>query len=306
MNPTVGRFIMTAPVSMSAPVLRRTAHSLRRAVRFSQGGFTLVELIMVIVIIGVIGAVLSVFIRSPIDAYFDSARRAALTDVADTTLRRMTRDIRTALPNSLRQTSGTSPVNTQCIELIPTKAGGRYRAEADVNGDGDVLRFDTPDDSFDMFRPNSTVADQAIVAGDMVAIYNLGVLAADAYAVLEPNVSVITEVGAGSLPNETKLRFSSMQFPLASGSNRFHIIPGNEKIVSYVCRDGSLYRNFNYAYTNSCPATGGDLIAKGATCTFVYNGSDLQRNALVQIKLKLVSGDENVSLYQEVHVSNTP
>ena len=261
---------------------------------------------MVIVIVGVIGAVLSVFMKSPIDAYFDSARRAALIDVADTTLRRMTRDIRTALPNSLRQTSGMNPVNTQCIEFIPTKAGGRYRAEADVNGQGDVLRFDTPDDSFDIFGSNSALADQAIVAGDIVVIYNLGVLGADAYATTQPNVAVITEVGAGDLPNETKLKFSSMQFPMESGGNRFQIIPGNAKIVSYVCRGGNLYRNSNYAYTNSCPASGGDLIAKDVTCTFVYNGSDLQRNALLQIQLKFANGSENISLYHEVHVSNTP
>lgn len=261
---------------------------------------------MVIVIIGVIGAAMAVFMKSPIDAYLDSARRARLTDVADNTLRRMTRDIRSALPNSLRQTSGSNSVNSQCIEFIPTKTGGRYRAEVDATGDGDVLRFDAADNSFDMFGPNSALPDQAIVAGDLVVIYNLGVPGADVYAPLNPNVSAVTQVSAGSLPNETKLSINTLQFPLASGSNRFQVIPGNQKIVSYVCSGGNLYRNFNYAYTNSCPVSGGDLVAKDASCTFVYNGSDLQRNALVQIKIALTSGGETVSLYHEVHVDNTP
>lgn len=70
--------------------------------RHTQSGFTLVELIMVIVIMGVVGATVAVFMKSPIDAYFDTARRAGIADVADTTVRRMARDIRKALPNSIR------------------------------------------------------------------------------------------------------------------------------------------------------------------------------------------------------------
>jgi len=71
-------------------------------------GFTLVELVMVIVILGVIGGVVAVFMRAPIDAYFASGRRAAMSDVADTAVRRMSRDIRKALPNSLRVKSPTA------------------------------------------------------------------------------------------------------------------------------------------------------------------------------------------------------
>src|ERR1035437_8573959 len=83
-----------------------------------QRGFTLIELVMVIVIMGVIGGMVSVFMKSPIDAYFASARRAALTDVADTVVRRMARDIQRALPNSLRPLN-----NSQCIAFIPTRTG---------------------------------------------------------------------------------------------------------------------------------------------------------------------------------------
>lgn len=291
---------------MNLTTARLPIRPVRSAAKLAQSGFTLVEMIVVIVIMGVIGAAVAVFIKSPIDAYVDSARRARLTDVADTTLRRMTRDIRTALPNSLRQASGSNAANNQCIEFIPTKTGGRYRAEVDTTGQGDPLRFDAADSSFDMYGANSTLPDQSIVAGDLVVIYNLGVPGADAYDAVNPNVSAVTRVSAGSLPNETKLSINALQFPLASGSNRFQVIPGSQKIVSYVCSGGNMYRHSNYAYASSCPSTGGDLIAKDVSCTFVYNGSDLQRNALVQIKLALTSGGETVNLYHEVHVSNSP
>jgi MSHA biogenesis protein MshO len=43
-----------------------------------------------------------------------------------------------------------------------------------------------------------------------------------------------------------------------------------------------------------------------SACSFTYNGSDLQRNALLQIGLTFTVGGESVNLYHEVHVSNTP
>jgi MSHA biogenesis protein MshO len=109
--------------------------------RVAQRGFTLVELIMVIVIMGVVGGMVSVFMKGPIDAYISGGRRAALTDTADTTLRRMARDLHRALPNSLRP----CPAVITGLEFIPTKTGGRYRAEGT-----DALRFLTPVSSFHM------------------------------------------------------------------------------------------------------------------------------------------------------------
>ncbi len=263
-------------------------------------GFTLVEAVIVIVITGILGAMVAVFIKKPVDAYFDSARRAALTDVADTAIRRMSRDIRKALPNSIRQPN----TNNQCIEFIPTKAGGRYRAETNSTGAGDILDFTAADNGFDMFGLNANLpADQQITQNDIIAIYNLGITGADAYN--GDNTSVVTSVVAGALANETHINISSKLFPLASGSNRFHVIPANEQIVSFVCSGGSLYRTANYAYTTSCPITGAVLARNVASCNFVYNAAD-QRNALVQMTINVTDSGETVSLYHEVHINNTP
>jgi len=281
-----------------------------------QRGFTLIELIMVIVIMGVIGGMVSVFMKSPIDAYFDSARRAALTDVADTVVRRMARDIQRALPNSIR--NPTSDPNYQCLEFIPTKTGGRYRAATDGSGAGDILDFTTTDASFNMLGLNSALpTDQQIVGTDVIAVYNLGISGSDAYTGINTAVVLSPSEGSPTLANETKVTLKAgKQFPLASGSNRFQVIPHDEKIVSFVCpttTPGNLVRNADYAYpasidaTTSCP-TSGAILAKNVTCTLVYSGSDLQRNALVTMVLKITdsSSGESVSLQHEVHVSNTP
>ncbi len=268
-----------------------------------QRGFTLVELVLVVVLLGVIGGMVAVFMRAPVDAYFDTARRAALTDVADTALRRMARDIRKALPNSVRNP------NANCIEFIPTRTGGRYRAEDLTPGDGTALTFGPPPDrDFNMLGRNSDLpADQQIRTDDLVAVYNLGIPGADAYA--GNNTGVVRTVVDG-VETAISLR-NPVNFPLSSPGYRFHVIPGNETVVSYVCSGGRLYRQSGYNYNTSCPApTAGatPVIALNvAACNFVYSGSDLQRNALVQMSLQLTdAANESVSLYHAVHVDNTP
>ena len=187
---------------------------------------------MVIVIMGVIGGAVAVFMKSPLDAYFDTARRAGIVDVADTTVRRMARDIRKALPFSIRLLSD------QCIEFIPTRTGGRYRYEEIVSGDGTSLIFPTaatpsppPDQTFNMLGHNSDLpADQQIRANDMVAVYNLWNPGADAYTVGVNTARVSSVVdGAETIVN---MAGNTTVFPRESPGKRFHVIPGDEKIVS--------------------------------------------------------------------------
>ena len=107
---------------------------------------------------------------------------------------------------------------------------------------------------------------------------------------------------------EIKMVGNLTKFPLSSGSNRFHVIPGDEKIVSYICSGGKLYRNANYAYSPSCPAPSAGttpILANEATCNFAYSTADI-RNGLVQLTLTFSKSGETVSIYHEVHVNNTP
>ncbi len=281
-------------------------------------GFTLIEAIMVIVITGILAAVVASFMKQPVDAYIDSARRAALTDEADTALRRMARDIHKALPNSIRQ------IDDQCVEFIPTKRGGRYRAAVDTSGAGDFLDFTVTDSSFDMFGLNLVdmsdlplPVEQQIEVGDVIAIYNLGSnTGADAYN--GDNTSTVTAIAENTSTKETNITLNATKpFPFASSSKRFHVIPGNEKIVSFVCNliDHKLYRNADYDYSDQCNVAGltgtRSILAQHVNdCQFIYsNDQQRQRDALVKITIKLFDAtepDETVTLYHETHVSNSP
>lgn len=288
-------------------------------------GFTLIEAVIVIVITGIVGSMVAVFIKSPVDAYFDAARRAELTDVADTAARRMARDIHQAMPNSVRNPADGSD---QCIEFIPTKIGGRYRAAAEAAG-GDILDFTTTDDKFDMLWLNSALpATSQVAAGDVVVVYNDGNASGDAYtganaiqvaSLGEPggtaNTTSITFVGTG-MPAP----FNRKQLPSESPSSRFQVIPSGTHVVSYGCNGGVLTRytrTLSAAWSQpagcaamSAGATSAILAQNVTTCSLKYDppgsSTGLSRFGIVSISLEMTQSGESVKLYHQIHVDNTP
>jgi MSHA biogenesis protein MshO len=270
----------------------------------SSKGFTLVEMIIVIVITGIIGGIVAVFMKAPIDGYVDSARRAELTDIADTAVRRMARDVRTAVPNSVRFSNCTAP----CVEFIPTKNGGRYRADTP----GDVLNFGGADSSFDIVGSTITFAtNDYIVAGSTQSDGSLPYSTA-ASGVLRAYAGV-----AGAQANVSITNTSGFPATAALDSQRFDVVDGTQRAVTYACTgtlgtldangngQGQLVRYSNYGFNVAPSGTPSLLADKVRACTIEY-GVPNQRFGLLAVRLTLTSGGESVTLYNEIHVNNAP
>ena len=69
-------------------------------------GFTMIELVITMTITTIVVAFAGLFIAGPVRGFADQVRRAELVDSAESSLRRMGRDIRRALPTACA--SGTS------------------------------------------------------------------------------------------------------------------------------------------------------------------------------------------------------
>ena len=133
-------------IDLRAPV--RDIHlDARKLTPTPENGFTLIELVMVIVLIGALASVSSLFIAQPLEGFIDVNRRVALVDIAQTAIQRMTREMRDALPNSVRlANNGTR----YAIEFLSTSSGGRYRALPASIGISAPLDFTVNSGSFDI------------------------------------------------------------------------------------------------------------------------------------------------------------
>ena len=279
----------------------------------AQRGFTLVEAIVVIVITGIIAAGVAVFIRAPVEGYVDSVARAELTDAADTALRRLSRDVNAALPNSLRQGPGNA-----CIEYLPTLGGGRYRAAQASGGAGNILDFTLNDLSFDVLAANGLPPADGF-AGTSAVVYNLGIAGANAYT---PNDRNRAAINAGASNAGLITLAAANQFPFRSPGNRFQVIANNS--VVYYCTNNAVWRATRalpagaaLAVPAACPQAdfaGATMLVGNVDCAqtnFAYNAAVAQRNGILALTLVLTQAasrgaNETISLYQEVQVDNTP
>lgn len=283
-----------------------------------QHGFSLVELIVVMVLIGAIGGIIAMQIKPTLQGYLAVGKRAALTDQADSALRRIVTEVRSAVPNSLRLGSA------QCLELVPSSDGGRYRSGPDVDPSraGEAfLDFDAPTNTFDVL----TTFMAAPAPGDFIVIGNQN--NADVYQGINgPNVRTIGTVTAplASWMGERRITLlAPQQVTIPSGytGGRFVVVPGGQA-VSYICtqgRDeatgsgtGQLVRVLRPIapgqVCNGIPANAPVLASRVERCEITYspNQGATQQSGFMQMQLTLTDSGESVSLTIGAHVNNVP
>lgn len=286
----------------------------RHASQPRQHGFTLVEMIVALVLFGIMAATLTIFFKPALDTWLALRSRSTLAAEADQAMRRVLRDVQVAVPNSIRTPA------TDCIELVPSSAGGRYRMATDtVTAGAAAVDPSATTTSFDVLSPLATLP----AVGDWVVVDNQN--PGDVYS--GANRSAITAISTPAAAlGRHRLAIDAMQFPLGYDGGRFNVVAQAQQAVFYVCSGASsaldangnapgvLYRlkqyGFNAVAPGACPATAGaDVLATGLrSCRFLYtaNQGATQQSGFVSVQLELTRSSETASLVFGAHVANTP
>jgi len=269
-------------------------------------GFTLVELVLVMTLIGIVGTLGATFIARATELYRASIARVELVDQADTALRRLARDLAAALPNSVRVVAADGGTY---LEFVPVLAVGRYRAFGSIGaepGGNDVLDLEAvpPDTSFQVIGVPVDVP-----AGAAIVVYNLGNPEADAYVGNNRKPATVSGTGLSSVAFAS----GGTAFPLHSPDQRFSVVATP---VTYFCApDGALTRYAGYGWSAAQPTLGGGglsaaasvarLASRAAQCAFSIDAG-MANIGSVQIRLGLARDGETVTLFQQVSYDATP
>lgn len=283
--------------------------------RYLARGMTLVELVVTIAVGSIVVAFMAMFIVTPMQAYTGQARRAELVDDADSALRLIGRDLRTALPNSVRVTTSGA---VTALEFLTTVDGARYRDSGPLTNAALELDFAAADSAFATTVPFTQLTLPWTSATSYLVIYNVGVPGANAYEmtnVITP-AGITISIAAGSTANENLVTLSApFKFAYGSPGKRVYLVSGP---VTYLCDTtaGTLRRYSGYSIAGTQPASASALTTLGATtalvaadigaCQFTFTSGTAQRNALATLTLQLTRSGESVQLLNEVQLVNTP
>lgn len=295
----------------------------------SIAGLTLIEMVMTLAIAGILAIFVVTFIGRSVQGYVDLGRRAELTDAAESALRRVGRDLRVALPNSVRINANTGGTTSFAIELIPVLDGAKYANK----GTAPVVLNTTAPGGDDAFVITGCFRNPAVrnVVGTRMVVNNGATPTDDVYS----NASLGT--GVSSVITAAALNISITPATCTVGTNdavNFHVagtasaqkFRGDSPAlriyvvttpVSYLCdaTAGTLKRYAGYTIPSTQPTDPSIAPLASVTSILVVNNvgacevktttSDVSSRRLVTLALTLSEDDEQVRLIYQVPLDNS-
>ena len=257
-------------------------------------GFTLIEMIAVLVILGIVAAIGSSFVVSTIDSYNEVQERVKLIAKGRTVIEQMTRQLRQALPNAVRVSASGS-----CIEFMPLLGGANYTGL--IPDTNNTVNATTSIPTLPFVLASGTPAHVIVAALSQDEVYSTGT----------PNSRVNAGTFSGSSPYSSIPLATSHRFERSSVSNRAYVAASPRR---FCVTSSSVFRYSDYTFDTGTlgdgnPGGTSTLMAQnvvaGGTAFVISSGSE-DRGMAVDISLLFVEGGNQVALSQQVLVRNVP
>lgn len=257
---------------------------MKQPMKYKSSGFTLIELITVIIILGVLATAISSFIKFGTQVYTETTARDQLVSSARFAIERLNREVRNALPNSLRLKDVGA---AKCLEFTPVLESTIYTdipvAPEDASSTISVIRFDESSDI-----SNWSAIVYPLTASD---VYNNNGKVHGVDHIIDDTVDEWTIV----IDNADEIHFAE-----DSPTQRLYFINGTVEYCvqgERLTRDGVLMAQDIHNL---------DPLDLPIELPFEVLAATLQRNAMVQIHLLFEKNEEKVTFNNEIQVLNVP
>ncbi len=261
-----------------------------------QAGFTLIEIVVTIVVIGILGVGISNFVARSVQGFADTSERQQLATIGYIVSEKVSREIRDALPNSFRLNAS----NT-CLEFIPTVGGTDYLSVPVLSAS----------DTFEVVPFPNYSAAEVDSSQDRVVVYPSTI--SGMYALGNPGMisSTLDQLSAGTTLNAVTVELSSAhRFNTDSPTKRLYIV---QQPVMFCFESGRLNRYAEYGFQPSMPTSGlGAPVVIGsrlANARFDYSPGTLARAGVVTVDFDVVGDGASPAIQavnQEVQIRNVP
>jgi|GEM_PF-438762 len=263
-------------------------------------GFTLIEIISVIVVLSILAALGARFVLESTNSYRSTQIRSLLTNTGRQAIEHMTRQLRIALPYSVRLTNPSTPNNNMCIEFMPIVSGGNYRGALVNNSYTEYVP-----DAVNLATASGTliVSPHTIDLGSPQFV-SIGAMAPNELYGLNP----LSRATLNSRTN-TQLNFTPAKGWARNSLNKRFYLLDRPQAFCVVGNQLRFYPDQDASAADVNLTAAFSLLAEnvtGTTTPFALTAGSENRNTVVQFTIVFAQGSESITYNHSVMIRNVP